>query len=152
MHKTLWCPLWGSTTNWKVVRGCATFMAPFFQASWHFLAYHLLSCTTHEPPFSVFWKQNAFSALFLAKISALKMQNFKIFAPKTTHFSRKSCSLDLTYGNLRGTYPQKKRDECPSPACILTADFCHFEVLVWHDHPKKKVLRHDNCMHFAHRP
>ena len=54
------------------------------------------SCATHFQLLEKF----EFSALFLAKISALKRQNFQIFAPKTPHFSRKIRSLDSTFGNL----------------------------------------------------
>ena len=54
-------------------------------------------CATHVPPIFKFYKTFAFSALFLAKISALKRQNFQIFPPMTPHF-RNPC----------GTYPPKK--------------------------------------------
>ena len=68
--------------------------------------YH--QCAVHVcPPFQ-FLENFAFSALFWAKISALKTQNFWIFAPKTPQFSRKTRSLDPTFGNPCGTYPPKK--------------------------------------------
>ena len=66
------------------------------------------------PPFSIFWKKNCIFNLVLVKILALKMQIFKIFVPKTPHFSRKIRSLDPTFGNLCGTHPPKKV-ECPPP-------------------------------------
>ena len=44
----------------------------------------------------------------MARISALRTQNFWIFAPNTPNFLRKTRSLDPTFGNPRGTYPPKK--------------------------------------------
>ena len=49
----------------------------------------------HVSPIFNFWKEFAFSTLFLTKFSALKTQNFWIFSPKTPHFSRKPAPLTL---------------------------------------------------------
>ena len=62
------------------------------------------SCATHFH----FFLKIAFSAFFLAKILALKMQISKIFVPKTPNFFKKIHSLDPTFGNLLGTYLPKK--------------------------------------------
>ena len=61
------------------------------------------------------------TACWLAKISALKMQIFRIFDPKTPHFSRKICSVDPTFGNPCGTHPPKKKklSAPPPPGCYL---------------------------------
>ena len=47
-----------------------------------------------------------------------KRQNFWIFAPKTLHFSRKTRSLDPTFGNPCGTYSPKKGWVPPPPGGI----------------------------------
>ena len=47
------------------------------------------------------------------------MQNFWIFTPNTPHFSRKTRSLDPTFGNSCGTYPPKKLS-APPGECTLT--------------------------------
>ena len=96
-------------SHWKVVRGCAAVMTSFFQDSWLSLAYQF---TINGPliylsHFQFLEKLFIFS-LVLAKISALKMQIFWIFTPKTPHFSRKICSVDPTFGNLCGTHPPIK--------------------------------------------
>ena len=68
---------------------------PLFHASQRSLAYKFtLNAPFMCPPprFLNFWENFAYSALFWAKISALKTQNFWIFAPQTTHFSRKTRS------------------------------------------------------------
>ena len=72
-------------------------------------------------PIFNFYKKIAFLALFLAKISAPKRQNFWIFTLKTHRFSRKTCSLNPIFGNPCGTYPPNKV-ECPPRGgdCHLT--------------------------------
>ena len=103
----------GGHYHWKVVRGCALVMTPFFHASQCSLAYQFtINVPLMCPPFSIFGKKCNFS-LVLAKISALETQNFWIFAPKTPHFFKKTGSLDPTFGNRHGTYPSKKF-ECPT--------------------------------------
>ena len=84
-------------------------MTPFFQASRRSLAYQFTIiapfwCTR----FQILEKFSIFS-LVLVKISALKTQIFRIFVPKTPHFSRKIRSLDPTFGNPCGTHPPKKK-------------------------------------------
>ena len=88
-------------------------------------------CAAYVPPIFNFQKLCIFS-LVLAKISALKTQTFEIFVPKTPHFSRKICSLDATFGNLCGTYPQKKKKRkklrVPPPTLGCIFFFLSFSV------------------------
>ena len=64
------------------------------------------------PPHFQILEKNSIFSLVLVKISALKMQIFPIFVPKTPHFSRKIRSLDPTSGNPCGT-PTKKKESPP---------------------------------------
>ena len=92
-------PMGGGHSHWKVVRGCAAVMTPFFQASRLSLAYQFtINVQLMCPHFQLLEKFYIFS-LVLAKISAVKMQIFQILVPKTPHFSRKIPSLDPT--NMR---------------------------------------------------
>ena len=88
------------------VHGCAAIMTPSLQASYCSLASQftintcrLLIC----PSISIFRKFCIFLAFF-AKISALQMQIFIIFVPKTSHFLRKICSVNLTFRNPHSTH------------------------------------------------
>ena len=42
------------------------------------------------------------------------MQNFRIFAPKTPHFSKKTRFVNPTFGSLCSTYPLKKLSASPT--------------------------------------
>ena len=69
--------------------------SPFSQASRRSLAYQY---TIHAPlmcPHFQFLEKNAFTAMFLAQISALKTEISTIFVSKTLLFSMKVRSLDL---------------------------------------------------------
>ena len=83
---------------------------PFFQANRCSLVYQF---TINAPlmcqQFQFLDKDFAVSALFWAKISALKTQIFKIFVSQTLHFSRKLCSLDPTFV----AHTHQKKVECP---------------------------------------
>ena len=86
---------------------------PLFSGQWALPSlpiYH--QCTAHVPPFSFLEKFCIFS-LFLAKITALKMQISQIFVPMTPHFSRKICSLDPIFGNPCGIHSPKKFSALP---------------------------------------
>ena len=85
--------------------------------------------TARVPPVFNFYKNFAFSALFVAKISALKTQIFKIFVPKTPHFSRKIRFLDPTFGNPCDTQPPRKNWVPPSP--VLTKLPTHLDPGIW---------------------
>ena len=88
-NKDLWEPQpQGGTTIGRWYGFYAVVMIPFFQASLRSLAY-----------------QFSINAPLMCP---------KIFAPMTPHFSRKTRSLDPTFGNLHGTFPPKKV-ECPPP-------------------------------------
>ena len=66
-------------------------------------------------PFQLLEKKIVFSALFLAKISALKRQISQNFVLKTPNFSKKIHSLHpSSFGNLRSTNLPKKV-ECRPP-------------------------------------
>ena len=67
-------------------------------------------CTPHvsPPPHFQILEKNAFSALFKAKISAHKRQNFLIFTPRPLIYQGKPAPKTQTFGNPHGTYPQKK--------------------------------------------
>ena len=91
----------------------------FFRASRRSLASQFTINAPFMCPHFQFLENFAFSALFWAKISALKTQNFWIFAPKTPQFSRKTRSLDPTFGNPCGTYPPKKKLSAPPPGLWL---------------------------------
>ena len=67
--------------------------------------YH--QCIVHVPPHFQFLEKFCIFSLVLAKISALKVQIFQIFVPKTPHFSREIRSLDPTFGNPCSTHPPK---------------------------------------------
>ena len=90
-----------------------------------------LTETTHKatmhcscaPPFQLL-QSFAFSALFLAKIIALKMQIFQIFALKTPPFSRETCSLDPTFGNLQHIPTKKSWVPPPMSTCNQMLHFC----------------------------
>ena len=96
----------GEHSHWKVVRGCDAVMPllfPYLSSLPRLPIY--LSCAHHFP----FFKENlCIFSLVLAKIWAFKTEIFKIFVPKTPHFSRKIRSLDPTFGNPCGTHPTKK--------------------------------------------
>ena len=125
------CPGGGGHYHWKVVWGCAAVMTPFFRASRRSLASQFtINAPFMCPPFQ-FLENFAFSALFWAKISALKTQNFWIFAPKTPQFSRKTCSLDPTFGNPCGTYPPKKKIECPPRVPMVWDPSTFLSLLIW---------------------
>ena len=100
----------------KVVWGCAPVMIPLFSGQSALPS--LPICHQRAPHFQFSGNFCIFS-LVLAKISALKMQIFKIFVPKTPHFSRKIHPLDPTFGNLCGTHPPKKKlSASPPPRCM----------------------------------
>ena len=102
-------PWGGGDHNWKVVWGCAAFMTLFFLqvGRCSLVDQFTINAPLACPPFN-FQKNFAFSALFLSKVSALKMQNFSIFVPKTPYVSWKTCSVDPTFGN-RVEYTHKKK-------------------------------------------
>ena len=81
-------------------------------------------CAALVPPIFKFLKKFPFFSLVLVKFSALKTQIFKIFVPKTPHFSRKIRSLDPTFGNPCGTHPPKKKLSAP-PGSRATRGFFH---------------------------
>ena len=70
-------------------------------------------CAALVPPHFQILERFSIFSLVLVKISTLKTQIFKIFVPKTPHFSRKIRSLDPTFGNLCGTHPPKKKLSAP---------------------------------------
>ena len=70
--------------------------------------YH--QCAAHVLPIFNFKEKFSIFSCVLTKISALKMQIFQSFVPKTLHFSRKIHSLDPTFGNsVANTHQKKKR-------------------------------------------
>ena len=77
----------------------------FFQDNRCPLAYQFIINAPLMCPHFKFLEKWCIFNLVLAKISALKVQIFQIFIPKTPHFSRKICSLDPTFGNPCGTHP-----------------------------------------------
>ena len=78
-------------SHWKVVRGCAAVMTPYFQVSRHFLACQFtinvpLMCSH----FLFLEKKNCIFSLVLAKNSALKVQIFKIFISQDPSFFKEN--------------------------------------------------------------
>ena len=78
-----------------------------------------------------FLEKTCIFSLVLVKLSALKMQIFQIFVPKTPHFSRKICSLDPTLGNLCGTHPPKKMKSWvpPPPPRLSLMMLINFDII-----------------------
>ena len=76
------------------------------------------------PHFQILEKFSIFS-LVLVKISALKMQIFRIFVPKTPHFSRKIRSLDPTFENPCGTHPPKIKLSAPPDQSLSLSKAWH---------------------------
>ena len=82
----------------KVVWGCTTVMIPFFSGQLVLSSlpiYH--QCAAHVHPHFHFLENFAFSAFFLVKTSALKMQIPKLLFPRLPFF-KKICSLNPTFG------------------------------------------------------
>ena len=101
--------------------------------SWPFSSLPIYHQCAHVPTTSPFqFLEIALSVLFLTKISAIKTQNFRIFAYKTPHFTRKTRSLDPTFGNPRGTYPHTHthahphKVECPRDT--ISSRFCYHHI------------------------
>ena len=73
-------------------------------------------CSAHMPRIFNSQKNFAFSALFLTKISALKMQNFHIFLLPTPHnFQGKPTPKTLLFGTLCSIYLPTKNLSSPPP-------------------------------------
>ena len=90
-------------------------MTPFFQASQRSLAYQFttnvpLMCP--PPPFSIFRKFCIFS-LVLAKISALKTQNFQNFRSQDPLFFKENTLPRPYFWKPVWHIPTKKKVECP---------------------------------------
>ena len=126
---------------WKVIRGYVPRSWPHFfrpvGASYSLPIYH--QCTAHvptppHPPFSIFRKKNAFSALFWQKFQLSRCKFAQILTPKTPQFSMKIRSLD-PIGNPFDTHTnqkkiKKKKVECPSPSGERT--WAHlFGISLW---------------------
>ena len=77
--------------------------------------YH--QCTAHVLLFSIITNNCAFSVLFLAKTSALKMQISNLLVPKTPNFSRKIHSLPYLIDLLETctAHIYKKVESAPPP-------------------------------------
>ena len=117
-----------------------------------------MRCTS--APHLQFLKKIGFSALSLAKISALKTQNFRIFAPKTPNFSRKSRSLDPTFGNLRQIPTKKKLSAPPRDKTVKVSsstnialitnihNYLQFHIWYWYINEIKIHIKYIHCHKF----
>ena len=106
-----WQGRWGHS-HWKVVRGCAAVMTPFFQTCQRSLAYQFTINAPLMCPHSQFLENCLIFSLVLAKLSALKMQIFQISFPilyPSFFFFEENPLPRPTFGNLCGTHPPKKK-------------------------------------------
>ena len=90
---------------------------PLFQASQH--SQFTINGPLMWPPFSILRKILYFQPCFLPKFQLSRCKFAKFSFPRLLIFQRNPL-LDPTFGNLRGTYLQKKKKvECPPPVVCL---------------------------------
>ena len=119
----------GANLHWKVIWGCATVTTPFFQASWHFLAYQFtLNAPLMCPAFSILRKIMDFQSCFGQNFSS-QDANFPNFCSQVPSFSKEN-SLPRSYfwkpvWNKPTKKKKKKKSRVPPGTCFWTWPLLH---------------------------